>query len=79
MRSSIPRGSAVPALLNVHELSAVLGVPEATLYGWRTQGKGPRGIRVGRHLRYRPEDVEAWINLQVDEASDTNRRPPRGV
>jgi excisionase family DNA binding protein len=66
MRSSTPRGSTVPALLNVHELSAVLGVPEATLYAWRTHGKGPRGIRVGRHLRYRPEDVKSWIEAQVD-------------
>ncbi|WP_430869263.1 helix-turn-helix transcriptional regulator [Demequina aurantiaca] len=42
----------------------MLGVPEQTLYGWRTQGKGPRGIRLGRHLRYRAQDVESWLDSQ---------------
>jgi len=29
-----------------------------TLYTWRYKRVGPRGHRVGRHLRYRWEDVE---------------------
>jgi excisionase family DNA binding protein len=74
VRSSNPGGSAVPALLSVQDLSAVLGVPESTLYGWRTQGKGPRGIRVGRHLRYRPDDVQSWIDARVDRMPDSQQR-----
>ncbi|MDE0571814.1 helix-turn-helix domain-containing protein [Demequina sp. B12] len=51
-------------LLDVHEVADLLGVPVATLYVWRTRGQGPRGFRLGRHLRYRPSDVDAWIDFQ---------------
>lgn len=43
-----------------------LRVPVATIYNWRWAGKGPRAIRVGRHLRYRRSDVEAWLEQQAD-------------
>lgn len=47
------------------EVSAYLGgVPVSTLYQWRYKGIGPRSRRVGRHLRYRPEDVRAWVDEQ---------------
>ena len=40
------------------DVSAFLGgVPVATLYQWRHKGIGPKSRRVGRHLRYKPEDV----------------------
>jgi hypothetical protein len=35
------------------------------LYAWRTRGKGPRGIKVGRHLRFRPADLAAWIEANT--------------
>lgn len=41
---------------------ALLGVPVATLYQWRRRGVGPPGRRVGRHLRYDPDAVQAWFN-----------------
>jgi hypothetical protein len=33
---------------------------------WRANKSGPRGIRVGRHVRYRPSDVELWLELRSD-------------
>ena len=38
-----------------------LGVPEATLANWRYMGRGPRFVRVGRHVRYQPEAVRSWL------------------
>lgn len=55
----------MPKLLSVDDLSGVLGVPVNTLYQWRTKGTGPRGIRVGKYVRYRPADVDAWIDRQA--------------
>lgn len=49
-------------LLSPEEVAAYYGVPVATLYQWRHQGKGPRASKVGRHLRYRTEDVESYLN-----------------
>lgn len=47
------------------DVSAYLGgVPVSTLYQWRYKGIGPKSRRVGRYLRYRPEDVRAWVENQ---------------
>ena len=53
-------------LMTVPELAEYLGVPVGTLYAWRTNGAGPRGLKVGRHIRYRREDVESWLELRAD-------------
>lgn len=49
------------ALLNPHQVSVVLQIPVPTLYQWRHRGIGPKAIRVGRHLRYTRDDLEAWL------------------
>ena len=49
-------------LLRPDELAVFLGIPLATIYRWRSRGDGPRGIRVGRHVRYRVEEVERWLD-----------------
>jgi excisionase family DNA binding protein len=49
-------------LLSAEQVADYLDVPVKTLYQWRYKGLGPRGLRVGRYLRYRPEDVEAWLH-----------------
>jgi len=41
--------------------AARLCVEEKTLAQWRSQGKGPAFIRMGRAVRYRPEDIELFI------------------
>ena len=53
-------------LLSAQELAEYLEIPVATLYTWRYRSEGPRGFRVGRHLRYRWADVKAWIDHQLD-------------
>ncbi|MCH7581539.1 MAG: helix-turn-helix domain-containing protein [Acidobacteria bacterium] len=53
-------------LLTVDELAVYLGVPVATLYQWRYRREGPPGFRVGRYIRYRPTDVQQWIERQLD-------------
>ena len=51
-------------LLTTAELAAYLGVPRATLYAWSYRSEGPPTIKVGRHLRYRESDIEAWLQHQ---------------
>ncbi len=33
--------------------------------------RGPPGLRVGRYIKFRPEDVEAWLERQYDDREDT--------
>jgi predicted DNA-binding transcriptional regulator AlpA len=55
-------------LLDPIEVAAHLKIPRQTLLNWRTTGKGPVGIRVGRHLRYRRSSINAWLDAQSDNA-----------
>ncbi|MFO7194036.1 MULTISPECIES: helix-turn-helix domain-containing protein [Thermocrispum] len=58
----------MPKLLSVEDLSDILGIPVNTLYQWRTKGYGPPGCRMGKYVRYRPEDVMQWVAEQVKKA-----------
>ncbi|MCW2888361.1 MAG: hypothetical protein QOE54_4126 [Streptosporangiaceae bacterium] len=49
------------------DVSDFLGVPITTLYQWRHRGLGPPAARIGRHLRYLPEDVLAWFRQQQQQ------------
>jgi excisionase family DNA binding protein len=44
-----------------HEVAEVLGMPEKTLAEWRSQGKGPGYVKVGRYVRYHWSAVNAWL------------------
>ncbi len=52
--------------IGIEELAEELGVPVRTIYTWRTKNKGPRGATFGKHVRFRREDVDAWIEAQLD-------------
>lgn len=47
------------------DLAELLGIPRATLAQWRHRGLGPAYLTVGRHVRYRPTDVETWLDHQA--------------
>ena len=48
-------------LLTPDEVREILQVSHSTLEQWRWLGKGPRWLKVGRHVRYRRVDVRGWI------------------
>ena len=61
------------AVLSLSELAARLGVTVQTIYDLRSQGRGPRGFRVGRELRFRVSEIDAWLARM--EAADAARHP----
>lgn len=48
-------------LLDVDELAELTGISRVTLGQWRAAGKGPPWTKLGRAVRYRRAEVEAWI------------------
>lgn len=42
--------------------SRFLSVSQRTLQAWRVAGSGPVYIKMGRAVRYVPEDLQNWIN-----------------
>jgi excisionase family DNA binding protein len=62
-------------LMTEVELSERLNVSLASLRRWRLEGRGPRFVKVGSLVRYRPEDLDEWLaNLP---AGGTNLRRQR--
>lgn len=62
------------ALLTPREAARRLGVAERTLRQWRTDGTGPPHVRLGgRSYRYRPADIDAWIDAQLDRQPHRER------
>jgi excisionase family DNA binding protein len=59
-------GLRTQELLSVEQLSQWLQVPKQTVYRWRSCGGGPRGFRIGRHVRYAASDVRDWLDTQRD-------------
>lgn len=47
------------------QIAEYLGVPLATVYQWKYRGNGPKLIKVGRHLRARWSDIEAYLEEQA--------------
>lgn len=64
------RQDALEACLTIQELADELGVRCQALYDLRSQGRGPTGFRIGRHLRFRRSEIDAWLSRleQEDQA-----------
>ena len=63
MTTTIPE----PNLLTTLQVARYLGVSVETIYTWRVSGYGPRAVKVGKHLRWRPSEIEKW--LSCDDSS----------
>jgi hypothetical protein len=69
-------------LLHQIDLSRRWKISPRTLERWRSDGTGPRYLKIGGRVRYRLEDVEAYEVANVHEAgevsgdADEPARPP---
>lgn len=56
-------------LLKPEEVAELLGVTVQFLAKWRTYGQGPKFVRVGGRIRYRPADIEKYIAEQTVQST----------
>ena len=49
------------SLLTEDLVAKELNVSLASLRRWRLEKRGPRFIKVGSLVRYKPEDIEIWL------------------
>jgi predicted DNA-binding transcriptional regulator AlpA len=59
-------GSSAPnahysQFIDERQLCADLGISSVTATKWRARAEGPPFIKVGRLVRYRRTDVDAWL------------------
>jgi excisionase family DNA binding protein len=54
-----------------------LGISRPTLYAWRMTAKGPPWLKLGRLVRYKTADVNAWLEeriVGIRQPASTSRR-----
>jgi predicted DNA-binding transcriptional regulator AlpA len=53
--------NAIEALLNERDVARITGLSVASVRRWRLLRQGPTYIKLGSAVRYRPEDLSAWL------------------
>ena len=56
--------SGIATLLNEHEVARITGLSVASVRRWRLLQQGPKYIKIGSAVRYRTEDVRAWLDTR---------------
>ncbi|MFF6954410.1 helix-turn-helix transcriptional regulator [Streptomyces iakyrus] len=56
------RGGLPDRYLTPDDIAEIFEVPLETVYQWRKKRTGPPGFRIGKHLRYDPADVRAYVD-----------------
>ena len=64
-----PSATGLERMLSTRELAEHLGIAPQAIYDLRTAGRGPRAIHVGRELRYRVSEIQAWLDRMSEPAS----------
>jgi len=68
MTSETSLSSDFESVLSMSDQAARLGVPIQTTYDLRHHGRGPHGFRIGREMKFRTSEVEAWLRrLEEDD------------
>lgn len=66
MRAGTQGTTARQPLLRENEAAELLALTPRALQAWRLQGRGPQFVKISaRAVRYRPEDLEQWIDAQL--------------
>ncbi len=63
-------------LLTPKQAAEYLQIKVQTLATWRNQGKGPKFCKVGRAVRYRPQDLETYITSDFQRSSTNAATSP---
>ena len=66
-------------LLTECDLSERLNVSVASLRRWRLENRGPKFIKVGSLVRYRPEDLERWLLEQPTGGAQNSKGAGRAL
>lgn len=61
-------------LLSTKLLSRRWTIAPRTLERWRAEGRGPRFVRIGRHVRYRKADIDAFEAEHLGAVGDDPRK-----
>jgi len=63
--------NAIRGLLNEHDVARITSLSVASVRRWRLLRRGPKYIKVGAAVRYRSEDLAAWLDSRPTGGEST--------
>jgi predicted DNA-binding transcriptional regulator AlpA len=64
-------------LIDVTTAAKLIGLTDRTLRRWRQQRVGPKCVFVGRSVKYRLAELQAWTQRNEGFTKETHVRPAR--
>lgn len=55
----------VEKLIGIEELAEWLGLPKKTIEWLNYKGTGPKRYKIGKRVKYKPSEVQEWIDGQA--------------
>jgi predicted DNA-binding transcriptional regulator AlpA len=59
-----PTSNPLQELLTERDLARITGLSVASVRRWRLFKQGPKYLKIGASVRYRAEDVRAWLEAR---------------
>lgn len=59
-------------IVNTESAARLVGLSSSTLAKYRLTGDGPQFLKVGRSVRYRIADLEAWLSGKAKSSTSQN-------
>jgi predicted DNA-binding transcriptional regulator AlpA len=53
--------NTLKALLNERDVARITGLSVASVRRWRLLRRGPKYLKIGSAVRYKSEDISAWL------------------
>jgi predicted DNA-binding transcriptional regulator AlpA len=60
----VPANDTLNTLLNEHDVARVTGLSIASVRRWRLLRRGPKYLKIGAAVRYKPKDISAWLECR---------------
>ena len=67
----VPISNAVTELLNEHDGARITGLAVSSVRRWRLLRQGPKFLKLGAAVRYKPEDITAWLESRPSGGGPT--------
>ena len=53
--------NSIETLLNEHDVARITRLSVSSVRRWRRLSQGPKYLKIGGAVRYRSEDISAWL------------------
>jgi predicted DNA-binding transcriptional regulator AlpA len=66
--------NTIETLLNEHDVARITGLSVASVRRWRLLRQGPKYLKIGAAVRYKPEDISVWLESRPAGGERTDAR-----